>query len=712
MKANIHKFLMKVLLVNAFIISSFQLSAQDIVWANKLLELTDRFQFENNMADLVLGPPRIYPSGNFEEPHDPYYEGYIVHYQNTNKKNVFTVAFPKAVNAKQIIIGGIFNIGTISEISVILKDNKQKVVYKLDKPTSKVKFKSFATFIPYNTIYGVKVTLNHSNINGWNVIKGVGLSNDDKLYEIAPALIDTSHNHKKEVIGENVNSNDCFEFNPKIAPDGKTLYFVKECQGQGEGDQDIWYSERDSAGQWKDAKNIGVPLNNKGHNFVASISPDGQTLVIGNKYKGDGSDGGDGVSISRKDEDGNWRMPRTLEIPKYENLNEHANFYMSNDNSVLLMAIQDKNSIGDQDLYASIFNKSLKSWSEPINLGNTINTVFQEDYPYLANDGVTLFFSSKGQIGYGGMDIYMSKRLDDSWTKWSTPQNLGPFVNTKADDKGFTIASEGDHAYFNSAPFNSDLHHMDIFRVDLPKMLHQIPRILVSGTCYNAKDKKGLRAMISIKDDNGSTVSFCVSNPKSGKYVMSVPFGKVYDIMGEVIEYFKITEKLALTDITMGIESKKNFEFKAFMDTGTVYKMQDILFESNSATLMDESYHELDKVSDLMKQQSKSIFEIIGHTDNVGAATSNKILSEERVKSVITYLISNGIKSFRLKSKGMGEIEPVADNESVEGRALNRRVEFKVLEKDFNTKLKPKASKYLSTTAKTKATHSKLKKKK
>lgn len=688
----IYNKILRLVLIFSIPFAMFSASAQEVIWANKLIELTERFQFENNSSELVLGAPTIYPTKNFDEPHDPYSEGYIVHYEDTRKKNVFSVAFPKAVNAKQIIIGGIFNIGTISEIAVYLKDGKEKVVYKLDKPVSKTKFRSFATFIPFNTVYGVKITLDHSAINGWNIIKGIGASPSDKLYEISPILIDTSHNHKKEIVGENINSSDCFEFSPKIAPDGKTLYFVKECENQT--DQDIWYSEKDSSGKWSESKNIGVPLNNKGHNFVASVSPDGQTLIIGNRYKDDGTDGGDGVSISHKDDDGKWTMPKPLDIPNYENLNDHVNFYMNGDGNVLLMAIQDKKSYGDLDLYASIYNKTLKTWSEPINLGPNINTAFMEDYPYLANDGVTLYFSSKGQIGYGGLDIFMAKRLDDSWTKWSKPQNLGPFVNTKADDKGFTIAAEGDHAYFNSAPFNSDLHHMDIFKVDLPKILHQNPRILISGMCIDTKDNRGIRATINVKDDRGNIIAFCASNPRTGKYVMSVPFGKVYDISGEVMEYFKVTDKLILTDITMGIEVNKNFEFKPFMDTGMVYKMENILFEYKSSELLDESFHELDKIADMMKQQSKSKFEITGHTDNVGSAPFNLELSQARMNTVVKYLVQKGIKSNRLVGKGKGETEPIADNETEEGRSQNRRVEFKVLEKDITIKEKPKPSKY------------------
>ncbi|MDX2190626.1 MAG: OmpA family protein [Bacteroidota bacterium] len=666
---------------------------QQPVWANKLLEFSEYFQFENNLAEYVLGPPKIYPGVSLDDPHDPYSEGYILHYVDEKIKNQFVVGFSKPMNAKQIIVGGIFNVGTIEEIYVVLKDKKEKLVYKETRNPSKVKFKSFATFIPYNTVYGVRIKINHRNINNWNIIKGIGILNSDKLYYIKPDVIeDTSHTHERVKVGEKINSSDCFEFSPKIAPDGKTLYFVKECEGQD--DQDIWYTQKDSVtGEWQEAKNIGVPLNNKGHNFVASISPDGQTLLIGNKYNPDGTDGGDGVSISHRTEDGSWEIPKAVEIPGYKNTNDHANFYMNNDGNVILMAIQDEKSVGSLDLYASIYQRGIKQWSAPINLGSMINTAFQEDYPYLANDGKTLFFSSKGHIGYGGMDIFVSTRLDESWTNWSKPQNLGAFVNSKADDKGFMISSEGDHAYFNSAPFDTVSHHMDIYRVNLPKMLHQTPRILLSGYCTDQKTKEPLRATMSLRNELGELIVFGSSNPKTGYYLMSVEVGKKYELMGEAIEYFKIKEPLVLTGTGYGLEMKKNYAFMHFIDTGVVMKMENLLFAYNSGDILPESYASLNGVVDIMKQQKKATFEISGHTDNVGSHPYNQKLSEDRVASVVNYLTSKGIENFRIKSKAYGETMPIADNETEEGRTMNRRVEFKVLEKDYTIHFKPKSTK-------------------
>lgn len=683
---SIPKIFIKSLFILLIVSWSLFSNAQRVVWANKLFEYTENFQFENNFAELVLGAPAIYPSDGLDAKHDPYSEGYILNYAKGNKKNVITVGFSKPTLANQIIIGGIFNIGTIESIYIIGKDEKEKLVYKLDKPSSKPKFKSFATFIPSNTVYGVKIILNHAKVNEWNILKGIGVLNAPKLFEIKPDLIeDVSHPHVKEIVGGEINSDDCFEFAPKIAPDGKTLYFVKECKD--EPDQDIWFSELDSTGKWSEAKNIGIPLNNKGHNFVASISPDGNTLVIGNKYNEDGSDGGEGVSISTRTEDGKWGKPQTIDIPNYKNTNEHANFYMGPKGDVLLMALQDENSVGDLDLYVSLYNKVYKKWSQPQNLGLDINTIFSEDYPYIANDGKTLYFSSKGLIGYGGHDIFMSQRLDDTWEKWSKPQNLGPFINSKADDKGFVMASQGDHAYFNSASFDADLHHMDIFKVDLPKMLHQIPRILVSGTLYEAEFKLPLRGTVTLKNEKDETVAFCASNPRTGKYVISLEFGKSYHVFAEAFAHFKIEEKLALLDSNVQLEMTKDFAFTSFLDSAKVLSFDNIFFEFKSANIREESYESMDKIVALMKQQLSAKFRIEGHTDAIGSREYNQKLSERRAESIKNYLVSKGLNRLRFETKGYGKDKPVADNSTDEGRSKNRRVEFIVTEKEAIKKI-------------------------
>ncbi|MDX2194915.1 MAG: hypothetical protein NW207_00725 [Cytophagales bacterium] len=446
----------------------------DINWASELIEYTDRFQFENNSTAMVLGAPAMYPSSSWEQAHDPYSEGYILNKENKIfQKNTIKVGFKKPVSGKQVVLGGVFNIGSIYSVSIYGADNKEKIVYTLDKKPSSTKFTTFSVYFPTTTVQAVKVVIDHGNISGWNIMKGIGITADDKPVDLKPSLSDELIFADKQKIGDNISTKECFEFNPKLTPDGNTLYFVKECEN--EPDQEIWVTQLKADGTWNEPKNIGAPLNNKGHNFVASISSDNKFMVVGNTYNPDGSDAGDGVSISYANADGTWQVPQPLKIPQYENLNDHANFFLSDDADILLMAIQDRSSLGDLDLYASFYNQNEKRWSPPINLGSQINTPFSEDYPYLSADGTTLFFSSKGYLGYGAHDIYMSKRLDDSWKNWSKPINLGPAVNSKADDKGFTISSVSNRAYFNSVNFDTDLHHMDIYQVKIPQSLVRKP---------------------------------------------------------------------------------------------------------------------------------------------------------------------------------------------------------------------------------------------
>lgn len=678
-----------------FILIAFVIYGQEkeLMWSNKLLEITESYQYENNETSMLLGPPSVYPERDLVEPHDIYAEGYILHYEKTKRKNAFVVGFPKAINARQIVLGGIFNVGVIDELYILEKSGKYRLVYKNNKLPGKTKFRTFATQIPYLTVYGVKVVVDHSKVNGWNLIKGVGITASDKLTEIKPYFIeDTSHTHEKEVLAEAISSDSCFEFSPKISPDGRTLYFVRECEGHA--DQDIWVSEMDSTQKWSKAKAAGPPLNNKGHNFVASVSADGTVLLIGNKYNEDGSDAGEGVSMATKDDNGNWKVPKALQIPNYKNTNEHANYFLGGNNKVLLMAIQNDKSVGDLDLYVSLYNDIYDKWSEPKNLGVTINTPYAEDYPYLANDGVTLYFSSKGNIGFGGHDIYVSKRLDDSWTSWTKPQNLGPFINSKSDDKGFSISSQGDHAYFNSAGFDSDLHHMDIYKVDLPRMLRQVPRILMSGRVMDAQDSsKPLRATILVKDTQDKEVAFCFSNPKTGHYAVALDANKPYKIKVDVLGYFALQESLVFRDSLSYIEKNKDFKLSKFLDSGMVMTFQNIGFEYGKSTIREESYEEVKHIALLLKQMKKSKFKISGHTDNIGSSNYNLLLSQQRASSVRDFLMREGVPASRLVYEGIGEEMPIASNDTEEGRAKNRRVEVTLIEKDvYRNKDKPKAS--------------------
>ncbi|TAG59105.1 MAG: hypothetical protein EAZ27_01025 [Cytophagales bacterium] len=451
-----------------FILFSTLLYSQEIIWATKLIEFSNKFQEENNFADMVLGTANVYPDTNLYSEIDPFAEGYILKFLNIEKRNKIIVGLKKPIAAEQLLIGGIFNSGTIQSVNIILSDaSTKKNVYTFNGKSSIVKFYDFHVFFPLATVLGIEIEINHKYVNKWNLMKGIGVTKYNEAFDLLPYEANLGgYDLKKVLIDENIKGGDCFLFNPKITPDGNTMYLVKECPGS-ENSQDIWVTKKDDLGHWSELQNIGRPLNNKAANFVASVGHSGEFLVVGNKYNKFGEFAGDGVSISTKDSNGVWKVPEAIEIPKYVNKNPNTNYFLSYDENYLIYAAEDDKSFGELDLYVTMFNKETKKWSEPIHLGSQVNTFFSEDNPYLANDGKTLFFSSNGHIGYGGSDVYMTRRMDDTWQNWSQPLNMGTMVNTKTDDRGFILSDRLDYAFLNSASADKD-HNFDVYKISLP----------------------------------------------------------------------------------------------------------------------------------------------------------------------------------------------------------------------------------------------------
>lgn len=253
------------------------------------------------------------------------------------------------------------------------------------------------------------------------------------------------------------------EMGPIVSGDGKTLYFSRvqhpENTGGSRDEEDIWYAEwNEETNSWGPAKNIGAPLNNKYPNFINSVSMDGNTLLVGNVYNNDGSMSS-GVSLSHRTAKG-WSRPKQLIIEGDANTKQWSGFCLSQDQKVLITAReQRKDTYGDLDLYAS-FLKADSTWTRPVNLGATVNSKNAESAPFLSADGKTLYFTSESENGYGGLDIYMTRRLDDSWTNWSMPQNLGPKVNTPGDESFFSLSPNGEKIFFTSVGVNDDDYDM------------------------------------------------------------------------------------------------------------------------------------------------------------------------------------------------------------------------------------------------------------
>ncbi|TWI14622.1 outer membrane protein OmpA-like peptidoglycan-associated protein [Flavobacterium cauense R2A-7] len=518
-----------------------------------------------------------------------------------------------------------------------------------------------------NSYYGSKV--------GFILDAGVTLAIDELKVTEYPLGIKVvpsyNPNLKMDKLPETISSADYEEVNPVVSADGNTLYYDrKDCPMNIEGNKDdIWFSTKDAAGNWTASKNMGRPLNNRDYNFVISSSPDNNTLLLGNKYAADGvSPNGAGVSIAKRTVNG-WEIPKDVVIEDYINTNEYVGYFLSADNKHLLLSVERPEGLGLKDLYVS-FLKEDNTWSKPKSLGNVVNTFEEEMNPFLASDGKTLYFSSKGHCGYGDADLFVSKRLDDTWTNWSVPENLGNVINSVGAELGIFLSAKGDKAYVSRT--------RDIY--EIINTVKQDPVVLVKGKVFDSKTKKTIGAQIEYNNlKTNKNLGTAISNPADGSYSIVLPYGELYSFMGNKEGYYAVSQNVDLTKLNEYKEMEVDL-YLTPIEKGEVIRLNNIFFNSGKYELLAESYAELNKLHAILQGNQKIKIEIAGHTDAVGSDVDNMTLSKNRANSVQQYLISKGISADRITSKGYGETKFIATNETEAGKQQNRRVEFIVLD--------------------------------
>lgn len=503
-----------------------------------------------------------------------------------------------------------------------------------------------------------------------------------KIYGIKPPinLVTNPILNKIENLGKNVNS-EFQELTPIISSDGNTLYFVRNDDpsniGKDKSKNDIWVSNI-SGNNFSKAKNIGRPINNSGHNILVGVTADNNSVLLSGTYTAFGESITDGISISSKLKDGSWSIPRELQIDNFSHSSDHISYTVSVDLQIIIMSIKNKNSYGHNDLYVS-FRKPNGTYTEPKNLGNTINTNKEEGTPFLAADGKTLYFFSKGHPGYGSADIFVSRRLDETWTNWSIPLNLGSNINSEMWDAYFSIDAKGEYAYFVSS--NNAIGEEDIFRVKLQEELQPDPVVLIYGKVYDSKTKKTLRSQIIYENiSTNKQVGIASSNAATGEYQIVLPYGKTYGFFAKKSGYMALSDNIELTDIQEYTEIKRDL-YLTPIELNEQITLNNVFFEKGKATLTSSSYSELDRIVSLMKKNPEIKIEIQGHTNNIGERQKLIDLSKQRAESVKNYITSKGIPQNRISTLGNGPDKPIATNETPEGRNKNQRVEFKIIEK-------------------------------
>ncbi len=665
-----------ILIVLLFLVCSFS-KAQNIQWANEVIEFSSELTPVQYAAQQVLGKPNVLPAGG-ESPNawTP---------DRANKKDFLKVGFAQPMKIRQIAIAESYNPSTIFRVAIFEENGTEHEVNTFNPRAIPLEGRMMNVFMeetPY-AVVAVKVEFDGAAVPEYYSIDAIAISDSDIPITAEIALPeDLNEKIKTERLSENVNSK-YKEFRPLLSPDGKILYFSRKNHPENIGgindDEDIWYSEKDTlTGEWKVAKNIGPTLNNAGPNFVSSVTPDGKTvlMLLGNRYTNSGKMLA-GVSISSH-ENGEWSKPTALEIQDDYNYSKKANFFLTNSRKALILSVERDDTNGDRDLYVSFLQED-SVWTEPLNLGKTVNTASEESSPFLAADDKTLYFSSKGFSGFGGSDIYVTQRLDDSWTNWSDPQNLGADINSEKEDLFFNIPASSDFAYYSKGVEEDD---MDIFRIEMPLIVTPDPVFTIKGKLVNAKTNEPIEGKIVYERlSDGKEIGIAKSNPENGEYEIILPFGEKYGITATMDGFMTESQNIDLTDEAM--DNKKSFELDNIslvpIEEKAVIVLNNVFFDFDKARLKETSNAELLRMSKLLKKNESIEMEVAGHTDNVGDANYNLQLSERRAKAVYNYLIKNGVKKDRLSLVYLGEKSPTTSNDTAEGRSQNRRVEFRII---------------------------------
>jgi outer membrane protein OmpA-like peptidoglycan-associated protein len=506
-------------------------------------------------------------------------------------------------------------------------------------------------------------------------------------------------------LGGAVNS-EYADYWPVINVDESRLYFTSRRMNTTGGEvdendeqyyEDIFFSDFKN-GYWAPSQNISKPINSDGHDAVVGRSPDGQMLLI---YRNNGRNGGDIYWSELRGEE--WSKPRAFPKPINSSYHE-SSATISYDGRRIYFVSNRPGGYGGKDIYYCKIDEKGR-WGEAINLGNSVNSKYDEIGVYMHADGKTLYFSSDGHAGMGSFDVYKSI-FENGY--WSEPINLGYPINSPDPDAFFTIAASGRHAYYSSVReggmgdqdiylitflgpekplvYNTEdlllsMGHNRSFQNTIEDKIqiqeHQLT--LLKGIITDALNNRVLEAEIELVDNEQNRVlAVFRSNSATGKYVVSLPAGHNYGIAVKAKGYLFHSENFIVSDTAGYDEVIKNIALKP-VAVGNKIRLNNIFFEYEKADLSSTSIAELNRVLALMNEYPNLKIEVSGHTDNVGSRDYNLKLSTRRAQAVTDYLISKGIASGRIKSVGYGFDKPVATNTTEEGRKLNRRSEIKII---------------------------------
>jgi outer membrane protein OmpA-like peptidoglycan-associated protein len=469
-------------------------------------------------------------------------------------------------------------------------------------------------------------------------------------------------------LGNKINSG-LEEYSPAFTIDEKTIYIThRDPKYQNE---DIYYAYKEN-GEWTQAKPIGSPINTADNEGAFSVSADGRYIFF-TSCKRPGGVGQCDLWLTI-DKNGRWTDPVNLG-PVINSRNWESQPSLASNGKDLYFTSDRSGGFGGTDLYHSSFSDT--GWSKPRNLGPTINTSRDEQFPFIHPDGNTLYFSSEGHPGMGKSDLFITRKLPGN--KWANPENLGFPINSAGNDWNLVVSRDGKTAYYSSDKLKEGFGGMDIYSFQLPENLQAKQVNYASGVVKDFNTKVPLGAVVLLTPLDGSTPTRTIAPERTGSFMVALVANTRYALTIEKRGYLFHSEYFDMPNST----ADKPFELEIFLKTievGNSIVLKNVFFDTDKFDLKVESNTELDKLAELLNSNSTLKIQIGGHTDNQGSESHNITLSKNRANAVFNYLISKGITGSRMTFKGFGASQPIASNETKEGRALNRRTEFKIVD--------------------------------
>jgi len=477
-------------------------------------------------------------------------------------------------------------------------------------------------------------------------------------------------------LGAGVNSR-FDEYLPTINVEENEIVFTRNTVNEfpkykGDDYQEDFFISYKLNSEWKKAKPLPGNINSSDNEGAQSLSLNGKYLFFSGCNREDGIGQCD-IYFSQKVNDV-WSKPIVLSKPiNTEYWDSHPS--ISADNKTFYFSSDRPGGYGAQDIWYCTIDKN-GQFSEPKNLGPTINTSGSEMFPFIHSDNKTLYFTSDKHIGMGGNDIFVTKLENE---KWSKPKNLGYPINTSKDENSLVVNAKGTTAYFSS---NRDggMGGIDIYKFNIYDEIKPESITYLKGIIKDEETKQPLQAIFELYDlENNKLIKKSYSSGINGAFLILVPGNKNYMINVSKENYIFYSDNFSLK------ENKNEIFYKTIelqkIKEGNKLVLKNIFFETNSFKLKDESKLELTKLQNFMIKYLSIKVQIEGYTDNVGGDIANQTLSENRAKAVMIYLIEKGINRNRLSAIGYGEKSPIADNNTEKGRRINRRTEFKIISK-------------------------------